>query len=306
MYMKYILNYRVKVTEKVKVSRSSDPECAVRLDLSGLDKDEGKNNEILLQIRNLLKGLKSGDSWGKKAADKAEVITTLGVTRLELPRDRSSVADVSEQSSDQGIDVGDEVSTISDTSSHKDTAKDDNSSSESGHKGGNKSPNSSSRSSRRADDSPFSTLTRHHNQLSAEYGACNANNDLSFPTTPTSTLNRHHINGYPRLDTATVPTFPGKLNPAYVPEEVEETPKWLNDFLTESRNGASPLAMMDGTPTYSSGCMSYDTTGRSSPCDDLADDKRAAVFTISDGLPYDEHDFTSLQLHVPEVSSLWR
>ncbi|KAL8586378.1 hypothetical protein ACOMHN_022993 [Nucella lapillus] len=105
MYMKYILDHRVKTMRSQKSYTNTD---GIHFTVEGNDSRQvkEKNNEILLQIRTLLNGLR----------------TETDVTTLDVPGRGSfaeSCKDISEQSSDQGIDVGDEVSTISDASSHK-------------------------------------------------------------------------------------------------------------------------------------------------------------------------------------------
>ncbi|XP_076437985.1 uncharacterized protein LOC143277129 [Babylonia areolata] len=107
MYMKYILDHRIKTTYNQNCYTDSEGVC-LSIDASD-DKQTGarKKREILLQIRSLLKGFKH----------RAQ--TTVGISvRSSSTREKEA----SEQSSDQGIDIGDEASFVSDTSSRKDQA----------------------------------------------------------------------------------------------------------------------------------------------------------------------------------------
>ena len=232
MYMKYILDHRVKVTSRQPPSLHTD---SIRLNMHGKDcgEMEEKNSEILVQIRSLLKGLKND-------GDKAT---------LDIP-DRNSIVDsckdISEQSSDQGIDVGDEMSTTSDSSSHKDQAL--KPADEHGHGHGH---------GHNASLSPHSTM-----KPSSGYG---------------SLLTTHFLQG--------------KLNPAYVPDDGEETPpRWLPEFMSKFL-GASPVSL----PALDS----FQPVASSGPADGLAE---PVVFSISDGLAEDEPDYTSIQLEVPQVN----
>ena len=230
MYMKYILDHRVKVTSRQPPSLHTD---SLRLNMHGKECGEmdEKNSEILVQIRSMLKGLKND-------GDKAT---------LDIP-DRNSIVDsckdISEQSSDQGIDVGDEISTTSDSSSHKDqTLKP---AEEHGH-------------GHNASLSPHSTMK---------------------PSSNSGSL-------LPIL------FLQGKLNPAYVPDDGEETPpRWLPEFISKFL-GASPVSLpaIDSLQPVASSCSG----------DGLAE---PVVFSISDGMAEDESDYTSIQLEVPQVRSL--
>lgn len=111
MYMKYILDHRIKATCRESVTnmpRKAIDEMRVVQKNSATEGADNKNSEILLQIRSLLNGL--------KVEEKASEDGNRDSVRNSITEERCE----SEQSSDQGIDIADD---ISDSSSQKETSK---------------------------------------------------------------------------------------------------------------------------------------------------------------------------------------
>ena len=264
MYMKYILDHRIKVTAAQTPIPVSDSVCVT------INDTEDKNSEILVQIRSLLKGLKT--DGGKKTATATATTTTLDIPDPSSDGGR----DISEQSSDQGIDVGDEVSTISDSSSHK-------------------------------EHSPKPTSDNDNNNGTTP-GHSSSSSSLKASSSYDSLLTSHLLHG--KLNPAYIPDDGEELPSRWLPEFIRRMSGAgpLSDHLQALAGGATPCDALTGGATpcdpLTGGATPCDPLNSgASPCDGPA---QPVIFSISDGVSEVEPEaYTSpLPLERPQVGDV--